>query len=279
MERKLPVGEVIGDSFRFGFDRFLLMIRLGWLPLAVLIAGGVLLSMSGVGAFGVAGIANAGLFALAIVVLIIGGLLFVPVYVILTQAAAYGRFEPPRGLFGALRFGGREGRVIGATLLLAVIFIAAVVVGSMLIAALGAVFGQGGGGGVLVLVLVGIAFVAVLLWLYTRLLLFVPLAAIENRISLSAAWAATKGNAWRLFAVVLVFAALSIAISLVFQAIQLTALTVGQVGGGAAVVTILVGLLQIPIQLWQSLVGIAYPAKSLGALRPPTEAELSDVFA
>ena len=294
MERKLAVGETLSFVFSFAARRLGLFFRLAWLPLLLSVGGtAVIFTALGTGFFQAAAIgadpyANAdwGRIALGYALSLLGLLAFVPAYVVLTRAAA-GGYEPPRGLFAGLRFGGREGRVIGAAVLWFLLFMAIyfgiTIVSTLLIGGISAaLIGTGDGGGFVLIGILGfLMFLAIfgfVIFFSVRSLLFIPMAATENRIALGDAWAATKGNFWRLFAVGLVLYLAVFGLYVAFAAVA--GVVIGLLGQSAMVpAAIILGLLAIPAYAFLYLLFIAYPARAAGVLRPMSETQAAEVFA
>ena len=287
MNTKLPVGDTISFAMGFAAKNIGLLLRVAWLPVVVSMAGTAFVFGS-VGltdfeslASGVPTQPNGSLMALGYLLSLAGALLFVPAYVIVTRKAA-GGYEPPRGLFAGFRFGKRELRVIGAAilwyLLFLVIYLAFALVIAMLVGGMVAMSGEGGfvAVGALSVVLM-IALVLGLIFFAVRTMLFVPIAATENRVALGDAWRATKGNFWRLFAVVLVLYAVLTGIYLVFA---IAGAAIFGIGGETALVPGLsvLGLLALPAYLFAYLLFLAFPGRAAGVLRPMREDAAAAVF-
>lgn len=295
-ERTLGVGQTIAFSLRFSWQNLFLLLRLSWLPVAILVIAMIALFYGfGSAAFaedeafptGPFAGANEGLLALGFVLLLVGSLAFVPAYVIVSRKAA-GGYTPPSGVFAGFRFGGREWRVIGAFLLwyllLSVAYFA-IAFGLGLVFALGMVgLGEGATGGAsavlfgVVGALAGLIAVCALMFFVVRSMLFVPLAAIENRVAFGDAWRATKGNFWRLVAVGLVLYLAGLALYFAFAVVAGALFgsgneTVALVGGGLLV------LLGAPAYLFYCLLFISYPAKAVAKLRPMSDEAAAEVFA
>ena len=307
MERKLPVGETV--SFCAGFARrnMLLLLRLAWLPVLLSLGGtALILASMGSGALEAATLGtntyddpNLGLMGLGYLLSLLGALAFVPAYVVVTRRAA-GGYEPPSGLFAGFRFGGREWRVIGAALLWFLLFMAvyfgltiiiALLTGGIMAATMAG--GEPGGAAFAVVGIVSVvamfATLGFVVFFLVRTMLFIPMAAIENRIALADAWRATKGNFWRLLAVGLLLYLIAFALYIAFFAVAAVVAGVGMGGdigaglsgglGGAAIGVIAVlGLLAIPAYLFLYLLFIAYPGRAAGVLRPMTEETAAAVF-
>ena len=294
MERKLSVGETLSFVFSFAAKRIDLFFRLAWLPLLLSVAGtAIVITAFDAGLFASARTgadpyadADWGRMAIGYGLSLLGLVAFVPAYVVMTRAAA-GGYEAPRGLFAGLRFGGREGRVIGAAILWFLLFLAIyfgiTLVSSLLIGGVtGALMGTGGGDGFVLAAVVGfamfLAIFGVVIYFSVRSLLFIPMAATENRIALGDAWAATKGNFWRLFAVGLVLYLAAFGLYLAFAAVM--GVVIGLVGeAGMIPAALVLGLLAIPAYAFLYLLFIAYPGRAAGVLRPMSETRAAEVFA
>lgn len=292
MDRKIDFGEAVGGAFKFGIHGFLPLLRLAWLPLAVVI-GGVALLVYGGGGLGGALFGDAETFfddvfagvplaaqvenplalGLGIVLVLLGSILFVPVYVGLVRRAA-GQAD-----VGGWRFDGRAWRVIGAALITGLLFLAAVLIIVVPFSLLGAGIGDTPGGvGIVVLVLLGIAAFVAFVVIAVRLTLFVPMAATENRIALGDAWSATSGNFWVLLGGLLVT---SIGASIVGAILEFAGALFAEVGGGAfgAVGIGVLVVFYALSQAFQNLVAIGYSGSATGQLRGYGTEEVGDVFA
>lgn len=225
----LPMLRPALEAVTFGFERIAMMVRLAWLPIALVIglhvAVGVWLSTT----FGVADLAatahmdteagpdldfsvvdvsgaDVGLGLLAVFGLALGSIaLFSPVLVAATRAASRSDYEPPSGP-AYFVFGPRQVRYVVVQLgygmllvtLLAVFGGMAALVGVGCVAAatemsgpLAPLLGATGVGAAVAITLTGV-------WIGLRFLPVLAIAAVESRIAFGAAWAMTKGNFWRL---------------------------------------------------------------------------------
>lgn len=244
---KLPVGDTLAFSLRYGLAAIPAFFRAGWLPLLIL-AGGVACVMFGTNNVTMdtsvqlgsesAGmsreisvmeedIENVGLFAAGLVLCLIGAILFIPVFVAMLRRAAG---EPLPGGLVASRWGGPEWRYIGASLLSIPIYLLA-----LTIAALPAIvaiafaagpegfeaLGEGeavpGGPWLIVGMVIGLVF---LIWFAVRFSFFAPYAAVQNRIAPVSAFAMTGGNFWRIVVMGIVLGLLLLLIEAAFGAFQ-----------------------------------------------------------
>ena len=290
MNAKLPVGDTISFIMRFAATNIGLLLRVAWLPVVASLAGSALIF----GAFGLTDLAalqddampaepDAELMALGYLLSFVGMLLFVPGFVIVTRKAA-GGYAPPRGPFAGFRFGGRELRVIGAAILWYLLFVAFYIAAVLVFAVLGggffalamsgesAMIGMG-----LVMVIAMLALFGGLIFLFVRTMLFVPMAAVENRIALGDAWRATRGNFWRLLAVGLVLYAALTGIYLVFAIIGVALFGIGGEAALAPGIAVL-SLLAIPAYLFAYPLFLAFPGRAIAALRPMREDQAAAVF-
>jgi hypothetical protein len=185
---KIAFWRTVGDAYRDLFDnlgRFLILSG-AWLIAIVL-------------TFVVAALLSFVSIVLAYVVVIIGAVLF---YFsgVLVFAVAWHRAilldEPPRM---SLRFGRREWRFLGYSILIGLVFSGAAVAGGAAFAALAIGLGAAFGGGTVVAAVSPIVIIAA--WaICARLSLALPAAAVDEPGGLlRAAWRRGKGNAVRLF--------------------------------------------------------------------------------
>jgi hypothetical protein len=306
---KLPVGDTLAFSLRYGLAAVPALIRVGWLPLIVLAAGiaCILLGTTNVTidkSLEIGGnyaafkreisvmqqdIENMALFVSGVVLSLIGAILFIPVYVAMMRNAAG---EAPPGGLVAFRWGGPEWRYIGATLLSVPIFLLAVAVCA--IPAIIAIAATGGfealagleegsvmlpGGGWIVLgMLIGLFF---LIWFAIRFSFFAPYAAVKNRIAPMTAFAMTGGNFWRIVVTATVLTILLALIDAAFGAFQVAFGALANLAGtgiGTGEGTAL------PIGLWAAayllgtikqiygfLVGSGYSGRVVGVLAEGAE--------
>ena len=295
MDRKIGVGETIGFCAGYARRNIGLLLRLAWPPI-LLSVGGTVLILMGLGLGDVVTAvrsgadpyrdANPGLVALGYLLSVLGTLALVPAYVVITRHAA-GAYEPPRGLFAGFRFGGREARVIGAAILWFLLLMGvyfgislaggAVTLGLMAVAMTGDATGGAFVVAMVVSFLVTLATLGFVVFFLVRSMLFIPMAATENRIALADAWRATRGNFWRLFAIGLLLYLIVFAVYIAFAALagSLFAVMGGEVG---AILIGALGLLAIPAYLFVYLLFLAFPGRAAGALRPLTRNQAAEVF-
>ena len=114
---------------------------------------------------------------------------------ILNAAVARAVLTPSDSAFGYLRLGADELRVIAVSLILSLVMTAVAMVGFGVAGGLAGVAVAAGQNALyLLVVLVGLATVAVLVWLALRLSLAVPITVAEKRIAPFASFALTKGR-------------------------------------------------------------------------------------
>lgn len=292
--RKLPVGEVAAYSFGFGWRAIPALFRMGWLQIALFIAGAILVDLGGgeteIGTRMEGGadrfeistgwsttvqtIEEPLLFWPGLLIVFAALILLLPVYTRLIRLAA-GEGEVPTGL--ALRLTGREWRVLGAALLTFLIFGVAVAVAALPLAFVGPMADRDAGGGAVIAVLfLGLAGMILAFWFYIRFSLFMPYTALENRIAPRAAFGVTRGNFWRLFGLYLIIVLIFFAITFGLWAIQVMLGALAAVfgspigtGDGSAFHLIFLGLLfafQAAVQIYSNLVSTAASGRSAGYL-------------
>ena len=134
---------------------------------------------------------------------------------VLATAVARSVIRPQDKRFGYLRLGRDELRVLGATLLVAVLMFV-VTMGGALIVGLFAGLAAGTGASWLFLpaVLSGLTLVAVAIWLAVRLSLIVPMTFAEEKIAIKESWAITKGRFWPLLGMAILAGVMSILVGL-----------------------------------------------------------------
>ncbi len=134
---------------------------------------------------------------------------------VLATAVARSVIRPQDKRFGYLRLGRDELRVLGATLLVAVLMFF-VTMGGALIIGLFAGLAAGTGASWLLIpaVLGGLALVAVAIWLAVRLSLVVPMTFAEEKIAIKESWAITKGRFWPLLGMAILAGVMSILVGL-----------------------------------------------------------------
>lgn len=133
---------------------------------------------------------------------------------VLAAAVARGVLNPKAKGFGYVRFGMDEVRVMVVTFVLGVLMTAACVVVFMLIGIIGGIAAASGAGwGWLVALAVGLAGVALLIWLAVRLSLAVPITVAENRMAFFDSFALTKGRFWPLLGMAIIAGVMTLIIS------------------------------------------------------------------
>jgi len=139
---------------------------------------------------------------------------------ILNAAVARAVLTPGDSAFGYLRLGADELRVIAVTLVLGLVMTAVAMVGFGVaggMAGLAAAIGQNAL--YLPMVLIGLATVAVLVWLALRLSLAVPITLAEKRIAPFASFALTKGKSLPLLGMAIIAFVMSLLIGLLVDII------------------------------------------------------------
>lgn len=212
MKPKVKTSEAATGALRFGASNLGLVVRLYWLPALLFLGaylgfffvflGSAFVYEAGAGAFDPAMTAGwpyqVGSFALAALSLVI----FAPASVALARIIA-GDMERPAGI-GYFRFGGREWRFAGASLLLTLVYYAvtllsvpAFLFSSSTIASID-MSGMPMTGSSLpwyAIVAIMVAYV----WFSVRMVSLLPMTAIENRLAPVAAFRLTAWNFWRIF--------------------------------------------------------------------------------
>ncbi len=220
---KTPIMRPPLEAVLFGFERIGMVIRIAWLPIAIVILlyGGSLALLAGAGMSAAdfstsdpeeaieALFENSGFLAGYIVLCtfmpLVVMLVLSCVYVAVTRAATFAYFEPPSLPF-YFALGPRElryfvtqflyGLLIAVTGVIMFVFVAGAI--GLTAVASEAVDGQAKALIIAPGALLAIWIFIVWLWVVLRLLPVLPIAAVENRISFGDAWAMTKGNFWRL---------------------------------------------------------------------------------
>ncbi len=241
MSAKIPVGQVIGQTYRFAFGRYPTLLGIVWLPAVVMLAMGYFVWVPMMANFshfaqeqaqhiGQPGMApvmmpNMGLFWLGELVLLL-------VYIWI----GVGVSKEVLGLRTGSRFfylpGVDELRVAGATILVIVISYAAMfavvlvavvigIVGALAFGASGANWDRAGmdhmAGPAIAAIIVLAAFVYIaLIYVMIRLIhLVVPATIAEKRIAVTRGWHLMKGNVLRAFVIAIVTSLPLIALELV----------------------------------------------------------------
>ncbi|MGN7099244.1 hypothetical protein [Brevundimonas diminuta] len=134
---------------------------------------------------------------------------------VLTAAVARSVLRPEDKRFGYLRLGRDELRILGATLIVALLMFAVVMAGSVVV---GGFLGMAGALSapflILPAVLSGLALVAVSAWLAVRLSLVAPMTFAEQKIAIKESWAMTKGRFWPLLGMAVLAGVMSMLVGL-----------------------------------------------------------------
>lgn len=141
---------------------------------------------------------------------------------VLNAAVARSVLRPAEKAFGFMRLGGDELRVLAVTVILGIVFFAVTVLLFTVVGVAVRVAGQVNTGvGILVGVVLGLAAVAVLIWLSVRLSLAVPAAFHEKRISPFATFALTKGHTLPLLGMAVIAFIMSMLVSILATIVAL----------------------------------------------------------
>lgn len=262
MEPKIRIGEVAGQGISFAAENLVTAVRLAW-PYLVLALISQLIFLEN-GGYSIQYHSQMGkvvnypdswpLFWLAMACYLLSLIVFMPVSVLLYRMAAK-QIEAPDGFF-YFQWGSRETKLLLATILFFLIVFAAALgafAPFMLLMAGGMMAGLSGGIANLLMGLGMVAFGFLLIWFLVRTVLILPVAAIEDRVALAAAFNMTKGHFWRLLSVfallflALIAAQILIAIMQLVAAVLLDAMGIGIEGISAGgilftAVALLVGL-------------------------------------
>ncbi|MGV6802466.1 MAG: hypothetical protein ACWA5L_11145 [bacterium] len=222
-----------------------------------------------------------------IAIALIASLALIPGKIKITQIAA-GVSDVPNGI-GYFKFGGEEIRYVGGYIVYMIISISAIAVLSIPLIGIGASTGwefDGGGSSAFISIYALLAIIAYI-WFMIRLVAFLPLVAIENRLAPMRAFRMTGGNFWRIIGAGLLFILLlivaSIVISIAMQILMMIFMGVGMVttDGGTdftnpgAIVTIgsavlLYLIIEIITLLFQAGAGAAFGANIYNQLKDNT---------
>jgi hypothetical protein len=228
MNGKIPIFGAVGSAYGFAFGRFLTVLRLSWFWLAIVVGlnmywGPEIMAATAEGfkAFQNGGpeamqAAISGVQLESNLLQLITNLAGIIILVALVRAVV--SQDHRDGVPLHILSGMPDLRVLGATLLLMIAFIAALIGIGIVFGVVAAVLGQAGGGalvGILALVLV-----VVILWVMLRLSLVLPVAAVEPNLGVERSWSLMKGNSLRmLLAILLTFIPYGLALSMAFGAI------------------------------------------------------------
>ena len=140
----------------------------------------------------------------------------------LAAAVARGVLHPRAGGFGYLRLGMDEVRVVVVTVVLSLLWI---ILFAALIFAVGLAAGLAQASGnriaVLVAVVVGLAGVALSIWLAVRLCLAVPITVAQKRIAIFDSFPVTKGRFWPLLGMIILTAVMVVIIGVLSSIITM----------------------------------------------------------
>jgi hypothetical protein len=240
---KIPVGQTIGQVFRFAFRRYFSVLSIMWLPLALVGALFVYLlspafwslndwmndAQHHVGAPPPAHFFDTfrwiGLLNLLMI------LIFVMIIVGITKEAL-GVRKGPRFLY--LSFGATDLRVIGGFLIVLAVMYASIIAIVLLGAAAGGTVAFVGASSenanhiaptnwlLWAFVAIGIALYVAWFYFYIRLTYFlVPVTVAEHRFGILRSWELTKGNVWRIVAISLAILIPALVIELAMVAFSL----------------------------------------------------------
>ncbi|MDZ4866342.1 MAG: hypothetical protein SGI91_03380 [Alphaproteobacteria bacterium] len=120
--------------------------------------------------------------------------------VALLRVVVFGDRQP--GLYVYLWLGGAELRLIAVTFLLIIAFIAAIIGASLLFAVVAVIVAAVPVLSIVLLAAMG-ALIFVSVWVPVRLSLVSAVVVAESNLGVERSWALSKGNAWRLFLVIL----------------------------------------------------------------------------
>jgi hypothetical protein len=206
---KIPVGATIAHAYRFAFGKFFALLSIVWLPFAVLIPAGLLMSRQAAllsGAMAGRNLSGMGSTLLVIVPFYIVMLLLLLMQILgMTEQALGRRKGSPYFYFNI----GRPLWLLAATVLLFLLVSAGLVVaafaGGALLGLLTNLLGQSGRAIAIFLLFVGmLAIYLALIYAWVRMaFLMTPVVVAEDRIGLGRAWALGKGNFWRMFLILL----------------------------------------------------------------------------
>jgi len=292
---KTPVMRPVTEAVLFGFERIGMVIRIAWLPIALVIALYLMIASSFFGGISslpdlsgddpedaMQSILGAGglyrFYILQFTLMPIATTLILScVYVAITRASTLADYEPPRLPF-YFALGPREFRYFIVRILYAILTAVVVVVAGGLGAAVG-VLGLNGVAGAdfqmaaLVIAVTAAAILALAiagLWVIVRFMPVLVIAAVENRISFGDAWKMSKGNFWRILLSSAMFVAmLQGALTVLILAVLVpagiiialvAALGFGLAGPAAFGVFALFALIVIPVVIAIAAFGVAAQA-------------------
>lgn len=213
---KIPVSRTIGYAYSFTIGNFLNIVGIAWLPLALAAAAGYLLIAPNIEAFRMAAdtqdLSAMGMFMVNMFLLfVIIWILFAMISVGVTRRAL-GMDSGPAFFYFSL--GGAVWKLIAAYIAYFVIVAVISMIGFAVLGIIGAAVGVSMGGSDMNLEgagIVGIVFAVLMLAFYVflvfvalRLVFLLPAVVVaENRIGITRSWTLSRGNVWRIFAIIL----------------------------------------------------------------------------
>jgi hypothetical protein len=228
MNGKIPVFGAVGSAYGFAFGRFLTVLRLSWFWLAVVIGLNVYwgpaimeATVQGLKAFESGGqeamaAAMSGVQFESNVLQLVQSLAGLFILVALVRAVVSQDYRD--GVPVHIISGMSDLRVLGVSILLMIAIIAGAIGIGIVFGILAAVLTQAGAGAV-----VGILAIVLglfLIWVFLRLSLVLPVAAVESNLGVERSWSLMKGNSLRmLIALLLTFIPFGIGVSFAFSAI------------------------------------------------------------
>ena len=209
---KIPVAQTVAESYRFVFGGLGTVIGLIWLPIVILTVGGYFTMVpyfSGMaGALDSGDVSQQGSLLLRLLAFDIVAIVLMAVISVAISREILNPVRRPSFLRFAL--GPAEFRTIGgliALFFLMIVFVVILVIVTMVIgfvanALLGAAGAAGSKGAAGIGALVSVLGFFGLVYIMVRLgFLLVPAVAMEGGFGLERSWQLTKGNFWRIFAV------------------------------------------------------------------------------
>lgn len=168
--------------------------------------------------------------------ILIFGVLIVAVTGVIYAALYRAFLRPEQGGLAFIRLGADEARMMGAYLLLILIWVGIYIAAGVVVASSIAFMGDLGGLGAFIGIVAGMG---ALIWVMTRLSLAMPMTFDRRRLSFAQSWKLTKGRFWRMFgtyALVFVVAFIVLlAVSLISQGLAVGAMGAGDFGAAIAV--------------------------------------------
>ncbi len=134
---------------------------------------------------------------------------------VLTAAVARSVIRPEEKRFGYLRLGRDELRILGATLVVALLMFGVIMGGTVLVSVfVGLAASMAAPFLILPAVLVGLGVAAVAAWLAVRLCLVAPTTFAEQKIAIKESWAMTRGRFWPLLGMAVLAGVMSMLVGL-----------------------------------------------------------------